>query len=496
MDVPCGLDGQPLLTPDVWQGTPAAAQAVIVLLAPLATVVPQLMHQVEGLHARVRELEARLGQNSSNSSRPPSSDPPQAPRRLASAPTGRARGGQPGHVAHQRPLVPPERVNQIVEHRPAHCAQCATPLSVTPLGALELEADFVPHQVTELPVVRALVTEHRLHRVTCPACGHATRAALPADIPTGAFGPRLQATVAVLSGQYRLSRRQVADLCGTVLDAPLAASSVDGLCQTTATALATPVAAVQATLLQAAVANADETRWPQAGQTQWLWVVVTGLVTVFTIAASRGSRVIKELLGEDYTGTLGSDRYAGYAWLDVAFRQVCWAHLKRDFVGLVDRGGAAQEVGTAALALVRDLFTVWHHFREGTLDRPGLQLAMEPVQAAFATVLDNGVRCPDAKAAGLCRSLDRLWPALWTFVDEDRVEPTNNVAERAIRPAVLWRKGSYGTQSDGGTRFVERLLTVTATCRQQGRSVLDYLTAVCTATQLGQPAPSLLPITA
>ena len=476
MSVPPGPDGAPLLTAEVWEATPAAAQAVIVALAPLATMVPQLAQQVEGLQVRVRELEARLGQNSSNSSRPPSSDPPQAPRR-SSAPTGRARGGQPGHVAHQRTVVPPERVDPVIDHRPTTCTRCAAPLP--PVG-LDATTDFVVHQVTELPLVRAVVTEHRLHRVTCPGCGHATRATLPADVPVGAFGPRLQATVAVLSGQYRLSRRQVADVCGTVLDAPLAASSVDGLCQATASALAAPVAAVQATLSAAPVANADETRWPQAGKTQWLWVVVTGLATVFTIAASRGRRVIKDLLGEDYTGTLGSDRYAGYAWLDVAWRQVCWSHLKRDFVGLVDRGGSAQTVGRAAVPLVHDLFRAWHQFRNGTLDRAGLQATTQPVQVAFARVLDEGAQCPDQRAAGLCRALDRLWPALWTFADEDGVEPTNNAAERAIRPAVLWRTGSFGTQSDGGARFVERLLTVTATCRQQGRSVLDYLTAVCT----------------
>jgi transposase len=302
--------------------------------------------------------------------------------------------------------------------------------------------------------------------------------------------------VAVLSGGYRLSRRQVADACGTLLDVPLSVGSVDRLCHDTATALAAPVAAVQALLPEAHVVNADETRWPQAGQTHWLWVVVTGLVTVFTIATSRSSRVIKDLLGEDYTGVLGSDRYAGYAWLNDAFRQVCWAHLKRDFQGLVDRGGAAKEVGVAALVLVHKLFTVWHQYRTGVLDRPALQGTMQPVQDAFDVLLDEGMRCVDTSAATLCRSLDRLWPALWTFVDADGVEPTNNAAERAIRPAVLWRKGSYGTQSDRGARFVERMLTVTATCRQQGHSVLDYLTTVCTAAQLGQPVPSLLPATA
>jgi transposase len=244
------------------------------------------------------------------------------------------------------------------------------------------------------------------------------------------------------------------------------------------------------------VANADETSWRQAGQPRWLWTVVTALATVFVIANSRGSQVIKGLLGTAFTGILGSDRWSAYSWLDVACRQVCWAHLQRDFAGLVDRGGAAAPVGRAALALIRDLFRLWHLFRDGTLDRPGLQRAIEPVQVGFERVLDDGMACADPKAAGLCRALDWLWPSLWTFVDEAGVEPTNNAAERALRPAVLWRKGSFGTQSDGGAHFVARLLTVTATCKQQGRSVLDYVTAVCTAAQRGHSSPSLLPVTA
>ena len=478
VDVPQGPAGKPLLPAVLWQPLDPAVQAVLAALAA----------QVVTLTARMHELEARLGQHSGNSSRSPSSDPPQAPRRPVAPPSGRARGGQPGHVAHQRAVVPPERVDEVVDHRPSTCTHCLAVLPLAPLSD-----DFVAHHVTDLPVVRAVVTEHRLHRVCCSTCGQATRATLPPDVPAGAFGPRVQATVAVLSGGYRLSRRQVADACGTLLDVPLSVGSVDRLCQDTATALVEPVAAVQATLPMAPVANADETRWPQAGKTQWLWVVVTGLVTVFTIAASRGNQVIKGLLGEDYIGIVGSDRYSGYAWLDVAYRQVCWAHLKRDFQGLVDRGGAATEVGTAALALVHELFAAWHQFRDGMLDRAGLQAQMQPIQDAFSALLPLGATGPNPTSATLCRSLDRLWPALWTFVDEDGVEPTNNAAERAIRPAVLWRKGSYGTQSDGGARFVERLLTVTATCRQQGRSVLDYLTDVCTAAQLGQPLPSLLP---
>jgi transposase len=223
--------------------------------------------------ARVQELEARLGQNATNSSRPPSSDPPERPPRPPAAPTGRRRGGQPGHPPHQRALVPPEQVEQIVAHWPTHCRGCQAPL--VPIAA----GEPVRHQVTELPPVQAVVTEHQLQQVQCAACGTTTCAVLPRDVPAGAFGPRLRATVAVLSGRYRLSRREVVGVCTDVLGAPLAVGSVDRLCQATAQALAEPVAALAQAVQQAPAAHADETSWREAGQRRWLWVVVTTLVS-------------------------------------------------------------------------------------------------------------------------------------------------------------------------------------------------------------------------
>jgi transposase len=487
VDVPRGADGHPVVSEAVWAGFAPDAQAVIIVLA----------QQVVALAAEVRDLKARLGKNSTNSSRPPSSDLPSVRRRpvTPAAPSGRRAGGQPGHTGHFRALVPPERVDTVVDHWPACCIGCAAPLVVATSAAQVDNADYVPHQVTELPPLRAVVTEHRLHRLACPVCGATTRAMLPADVPAGAFGPRMQATVATLSGRFRLSRREVGELCETVLEAPLSVGSVATLCQATSVALAAPVAAAVATLPDAAVVNADETPWKEGKARPWLWVAVTALVTVFRIATSRSSQVIKDLLGEDYGGTLGTDRYAGYAWLDVAFRQVCWAHLTRDFQALVDRGGPAAPLGTKALALVHDLFTAWHQFRTGILDRARLQAAVGRIDDALATLLHAGQGNPDPQAAGLCRALLRLWPALWTFAEVAGVEPTNNAAERALRPAVLWRKGSFGTRSDAGARFVERLLTVSATCKQHGRSVFTYLTDVCAAAQRGEPVPSLLPVT-
>ena len=465
------------------------AQALVRLLwAELVAVRGELA----GLQARVQELEARLGENSSNSSRPPSTDPPSTPKRPPLPPSGRRRGAQPGHPAHQRALVPADQVDAVVAHWPRRCRRCQTPLAP---AAAPVVGEPVRHQVTELPPVRAHVTEHRLYHLRCPHCATTTCAALPADVPAGAFGPRLQATVAVLSGRYRLSRREVVGVCTDVLGAPLATGSVDGLCQATAAALAEPIAELEQAVQHAPAVHADETSWREAGQRCWLWVVVAAVATVFTIAPSRGRVVIQGLLGAAFAGYLITDRWSAYTWLRPERRQVCWAHLKRDFQALVDAGGSARAIGEAGLGLIERLFDAWYTGRDEPAPRPALAAIVAPVQAEFRTLLERGQQSGHYKAIGLCESLLKLEPALWTFLTVPGVEPTNNAAEQALRPAVLWRKGSFGTQSAGGNLFVARLLSVAATCKQHNHSLLDYLTAVCTAAQRGQPIPALLPAT-
>lgn len=442
------------------------------------------------LQAQLEKLTAQGKQNSTNSSRPPSSDGPKTPARPNRPPRSRQRGAQPGHRPHLRTLLPPEQVDLVVEHWPAQCPSCETPLAAE--SRAEVAAP-VRHQVTEVPPVRPIVTEHRLHRVRCAQCGRATRAPLPPEVPKGAFGSHLQAIVALLSGRYRLSRREVVELSEDLLGVALAVGSVDKLCQATAQGLAKPVAELKQALPIAEAVHSDETGWRQAGKGWWLWVVVTPFGTFFEVAASRGSAVIKGLLGADFAGYLISDRCTAYTWVPAERRQVCWAHLKRDFQGLVDWGGAATPVGQRALRLTKRLFDAWHARRDDP-DAPhvqGTNRRLRRIQAVFRRLFETEQTNP-TQAGTLSRSLLKLWPALWTFLTVEGVEPTNNAAERAIRPAVLWRKGSFGTQSDAGARFVERLLTVTATLRQQERNLLDFLTEVCNANLSGQPPPSLL----
>ncbi len=308
------------------------------------------------------------------------------------------------------------------------------------------------------------------------------------------FGVRLTAVIALLSGRYRLSRREVRQLLRDLWQVRVSLGAVVRQEQAQSAALAPVVAEAQAAVQQAAVVNMDETGWREDKQRAWLWTAVTAELTVFLIDRSRGGAVVEALLGSAFAGVVGSDRWSAYSRFPAERRALCHAHLKRAFQGLVDRGGEAEPIGCWGLAEIERLFALWHRFRTGKFDRKELQRRLIPLQARMGRLLRRGQYSPDWKAAGLCRELRKWWPALWTFARVEGVEPTNNVAERALRPAVLWRKGSFGSDSEAGSRFAERLLTVVATCRQQGRSLLAFLVAAGEAALQGTAAPALLPV--
>jgi len=443
---------------------------------------------VQALLTRLMEVEARLNQTSRNSSKPPSADPLSAKPRPAKEPSGRKSGGQPGHEGHGRKLKPESEVAQIIDVRPEQCGQC---------GTLLLGDDREPerHQVTELPRITPVVTEYRRHRLWCVACGAHTQAPWPATMPSGSFGPRLQATVGYLAGRIGVSQREVQDILATVCHTGVSVGSVGALEQAVSAAVATPVAEAMTYVQRQPVRNADETSWREKTKRMWLWISVTPLVTIFRLLKTRGAAGAKELLGEVVWGIIGTDRYAAYNWLDLRQRQLCWAHLKREFIAWSERTGETARIGLALLAVEKQLFTLWYRVRDGTLAWADFQVAMLPLMLRVSTLLQEGVAGADTKAQGACRNLLKLEAALWTFVWEPDVDPTNNSAERPLRRAVLWRRRSFGTQSEAGSQFVERILTAVTTLRQQRRDVLDYLTAACTAAIRKAPAPSLLPLT-
>jgi transposase len=486
-----GMIEMHLLAPELCATVPAPEPAA--LLEQLATRRLEnaaLRAENTVLQERIRDLEARLDQNSTNSSRPPSSYPPQAPVRPKAPPSSRKRGGQPGHPGAHRALLPVEQVDEIVAVVPERCRHCQQPL---PDPAGRRGGRVWRHQVVELLPLAVRVTEYQMIARRCPECGKRTRAGLPAGVPRRPFGTRLTAVIALLSGRYRLSRREVRQLLQDLWTVRVSLGAVVRQEQAQSAALAPVVEAAQAAVQQAPVVNMDETGWRQEQGRAWLWTVVTAALTVFRISRRRSGAVVDALLGAEFVGIVGSDRWSAYRRFPAERRALCHAHLKRDFQALVDRGGEAAPVGRWGLAESERLFVLWHRYRAGEFARPEMRRRLIPLQARLGRLLRRGQDNPDRKTAGLCRELTKWWPALWTFARVDGVEPTNNGAERALRPAVLWRKGSFGADSEAGSRFAERLLTVVATCRQQGRSLLAFLVAAGEAALQGTAAPSLLP---
>jgi transposase len=441
---------------------------------------------LKALEQRVRELEARLAQFSGNSSKPPSTDPPGAPPPTRPKRTGRKRGGQPGHKKHTRALVPPEQVTRTQVLKPCTCRRCGKALSGS-------DPEPYLHQVLDVPKVVATVEEYQLHALSCSSCRISTRAQLPAGVPTGQFGPRLQAIVSVCSGDYRLSKREIELLVEDFFGIPIALGSIANLEQATSEAIASSVEEVAKAFPKQPVVHADETGWYERSRRAWLWAAVATSMAIFLVRKSRCTKAAKDLLGATFAGILVSDRWSAYSWVDVTRRQLCWAHLLRQFIGFQDYGPEESAIGRSLELLTETMFHAWHRVRDGTLSRAAFQELMESLRLHVVARLQEGISCASSLVAGRCREILSLEPALWTFVHVEGVEPTNNFAERILRQGVLWRKCSFGTDSPNGSRFVERILTVVTTLRLQKRNVLDYMTAACEAALHGASPPSLLP---
>ena len=451
--------------------------------------VGELVEANRRLEARVAELERRLNRSSRNSSLPPSQDPPSVPPRSRRPGSGRKRGGQPGHEGRYRRLLPPERVDEVVEHWPQRCRSCAHIFAEREL--VDASAPW-RHQVAELPPIAVTVTEHRLHGVCCPECATTTRAELPRELPRSAFGPRLQAAVVTLAVRNRVSRRDTSELTRELFGVELATGSVDAIIQRAGEALAGPYTRLEQEIKSAAVVNIDETGWKTAGGSRALWGALTSQTAVFRIAAGRHAYEARTLLGERFGGIVCSDRWRGYDYLDPGQRQLCWAHLLRDFTAHGEGMAEQQRFGNDGLQIAHDLFAAWDAYQQDG-DRARLQEQIAPLQHALRALLEHAARkSPRTKYHRLfANNLLKRWPALWTFTHTDGVEPTNNHAERGLRGAVIYRKLSLGSQSEQGERTIERLLSASVTCRLRRRSLFAYLTDVLSANIRGDPIPAL-----
>ena len=460
------MSHEPLVTEEMIARQPPEAQAIIRILL-----------------AKIEQLEARINRTSRNSSKPPSAEHPHAQPKPSRKRSDRKPGGQPGHDKHARTLIPVEHCAAVVPLKPENCRRCGTSLRGS-------DPEPLRHQVWELPEIQPFVTEYRRHRLCCAHCGATTCAPLPAGVPESQAGPRLTALVALLMGNYRQSKRRTATFLAQCFNIP-APGWIVKLQNRATRALAPAYDELKRRLPGEPVLGIDESPTKEGPLKSWLWTFVAENFTLFAQRTTRGATVLDEHLSGSFAGIVTCDRAKMYWRLPKL--QWCWSHLQRDFQGLADHpNGQVQRLGKDLLGPTGELFGLWRRCRDGTLTRTGLKRLLRPIREKIEGLLLRGVFSGNTKLAGMCGELHAHRDRLWRFAESEGVEPTNNASERALRPAVIWRKLSFGTRSAQGSRFVETLLSVVETCRRQSRNVFEYLTRALEAQLAGQPIPSLL----
>lgn len=479
------------ISPEEWAQVPSS---VLKLIEELVRRMDKLEQEMAELRIENELLKEQLARTSANSSQPPSKNPLTfKPNRKE--PTGKKRGGQIGHQGHERKLYPVEKCQEVIEHYPQQCSKC---------GSEQMSSSSPPyrHQVVEIPPIEPIVTEHQFFSMTCSCCGQENQASSMSQIISqGGYGTRVAAYVGVFSSQYRQSYRQIKNIMAAVFGIELSLGSINRLRTEVSESVSNAVTEAISYVQQQPTVGVDETGFKQrngdgqnATQTSgWLWVAVTPLIICFQVILSRGAAAAQTFLGAAFSGFITSDRCPAYNWVDVANRQVCWAHLKRDFIQMSERVGVSAQIGESLLAQEKQLFNLWHQFRNGQLTRSELVQVVEPIQTDISHILHEAAelqireheKTPLAKTVRTCRNLLKLQAALWLFIRVEDVEPTNNAAERAIRPAVIWRRTSFGSDSAAGSEFVSRLLTVVSSLKAQDRNILDFLAESVSAARSG-----------
>ena len=505
------------ISPEEWAQVPLS---VLRLIEELVRRMDKVEQEMAALRTENELLKEQLARTSANSSQPPSKNP-QGFKPNRKEPTGKKRGGQIGHIGHERKLYPLEMCQEVIDHYPQQCGKCGASVNQE-----SSSSQVHRHQIIEVrwagnppsTPVEPIVIEHRFHQMTCTCCGAENQSPEMAQIiGKGGYGARVAAYVGLFSSQYRQSYRQIQKIMQAMFGIEMSLGTINNLRTEVSESVSAAVTEAQEYIQEQPTVGVDETGFKQrngdvwsghppscqnaAKTSGWLWVTVTPLIICFQVILSRASTAAQTVLGAAFTGFITSDRGPAYNWVDVANRQLCWAHLKRDFIQISERVGASAEIGESLLGQEKLLFNLWDQFRNEKLTRSELVQAVEPIQAKFSSILSDAAalqigeheKTPLAKTVRTCRNLLKLEVALWLFVREEGVEPTNNAAERAIRPAVIWRRTSFGSDSLAGSEFVSRLLTVVSSLNLQERNILDFLVESISAARSGEIPPSLLP---
>ena len=448
-------------------------------LAECHAVIQSQVLLLDELRARLLVLEERVNLDSNNSSKPPSSNGPGQMNRAQRRASARKRGAQPGHKGHTRAMLDEREVNRLVDCKPDAVCECG--------GPVELIDQPQRHQVFEVPPMRAQVDEYRLYGGRCKGCGKAHSGVLPAGVPKGQLGPRALSLVGVLGTRYHLTQRKIRNLLDQLMGLSFSVGAISQAHGKVAHALKAPVAEAAASLCNAETLWMDETHYPREGIGNWVWTAVQPMLAVFAIYPSRARYVILDFIGERCTAVVTTDRYASYAFIDAERRQICWAHLLRDFNRIGQRQGVAGQIGRRLLGLG---FVMFRWRDKGRLDGDKL----DGLQRRVRTALKRGIEqqhCP--RTAKTCANILKLWSALWTFTTNPALSPTNNAAERALRSIVLKRKISGPTRSLRGDHFLSRGFSVHETCLRQGVDLWKFMHEAVFASIANITPPSLIP---
>jgi transposase len=454
------------------------------IIDALLTIINEQQKIIETQKKEIEELKEKLNTNSGNSSKPPSTNHFKSNNKKQKK-GKRNRGGQPGHPGVTRNLLPESEVDYIEKHQPPSECECG--------GEVKAISEYSRHQVHDIPPITTVITEHQLFYGCCEDCGKTCQAELPPHVPTGMLGPYLLALIATLTSDYKMSKRDVTRFLMDFYSLSICIATVKRAEETVSAALEKPVNEAKEHVKEQEIINADETSHAECGKRMWTWVAISGVVAVFLIAATRSKKAAKELLGAAFKGILGSDRYPAYLWVTAHCRQICWAHLKRDFKKISERTGKSKWIGLRLLVYTNQLFHYWHQVRDGTITREQFKKLMEPIRHHVELLLMAGTTADHLKTQGTCFEILKIKAALWTFIDKIGIEPTNNIAEQVLRKIVIWRKVCFGTWSAHGTLYLERVMTVVATCRLQNRSVYGFLREAIQSHLERRKSPSLLP---
>lgn len=466
------------------------ADAKLICEAGDEAVIASLIYQCEQIK-KLQKKVASLQKDSTNSSKPPSFDGPKTKKPNKKRTGKRKQGGQPGHKGKKRELLPVEQMDDVYELFPSQCEKCDDRFSK---DEKIITATPSRHQWFELPRIKMIMEEFRCHTLTCK-CGHRTTAKLPEHVAVSSFGPRLHAAIAYLSVAYKIPRRGISDIFKNFFDLDLALGSTCNVASRVADACKPVAEQIKSYIKNALNLNIDETGWKNKLDRRYLWTFVADLCVYFVIAASRGSIVLEEVLGPVFHGVIGSDDHSAYnKYHKKGRRQLCWAHLIRKLKGLKDARSSPDAYIFAKNMLKETgrLFTYWHAYKEADCSLQELYSATNLIRARIKKYCLMFRDSEDAAVRTRARRTLKNWPFLFTFLLVEGVEPTNNIAERAFRHAVIWRRICFGSQSDYGERFVERLLSIIGTCKIQNRNPLDFLTEIMEARLMKKPLPELI----